>query len=121
MTEVRRLRTERGMTSQALADAARVSIATIRRMEQSSGKRKGSINITSACLVARALGVEVDKVFPDTELTEVGRSAQTGGNYNTKPIQIVRICPNPCCKMQVPNGVPADGTCEYCDASLAAA
>lgn len=108
----------RGLTSKELAVAAQVSIATISKMEQCSEKRKGNINITSACLVARALGVAVDEVFPNTELTEVGRPAQTGGSYGDHAERKIATCAE--CGTQVSNRERSDGLSDCCSAKLVA-
>lgn len=122
MTEVRRLRKDRGLTQVALAKAAQLSVATIQRMEQSPLKRKGGISISAAVAVARALEEEIDVVFNNFVLNPTqGRPAHTGASLNPpKHIRPAAHCPNPSCNMELPNSACAGSECENCSASLAA-
>lgn len=79
LTEVERLRKERGLTQQALARAAGVSATTISRMEHPPYR----ISIESACDVARALGIELGKLYQGGTISYgVGRPVRTGRPIN---------------------------------------
>jgi len=60
--KVRELREERGLDRRALAEAAGVSVDTIKRIEG----RKGAVRFDSARRVARALEVEHPRVLRAT-------------------------------------------------------
>jgi transcriptional regulator with XRE-family HTH domain len=119
LTQVERLRTARRLTQNELAIAAGVSVNTIWRMEMSSSERKGGISIETACLVARALKVEVSDVFPNTELNYVqGRPAQTGGQRTAKAHPKTMYCPK--CKTTASSMAIEIGLSECCETELVA-
>lgn len=120
MTEVRRLRKERGLTQAELARIARLSQMTISRMEMSPDKRKGGISISSAVAVARALEVEIDVLFHNFVLNPTqGRPAHTGTKLNLlKHVQLDIFCPK--CNTKVSNLAAENGQSECCEAELAA-
>ena len=103
LTEVHRLRTKRGLTQKDLATLAGISAATVGNMEKSPSERKGGVSIDAACNVARALGVEVDVLFPNTVLSYTrGRPIQTG--TETRPVRIIKpkvFCPALGCNTEV--------------------
>lgn len=63
MTELTRIRQERNLSQQRLADASRVNKATINQIER--GRR--SPNVETLEKLAAALGVEVADFFPKTQ------------------------------------------------------
>jgi transcriptional regulator with XRE-family HTH domain len=63
MTELTRIRQERNLSQQGLADAARVNKATINQIER--GRR--SPNVETLEKLAAALGVEVADFFPKAQ------------------------------------------------------
>jgi hypothetical protein len=89
-------------------------------MEIDWNERKGGISIDSACLVARAFGLEVSEVFPNTELSYnyQGRPAQSSGTTpNTKKSKRKHLtCPE--CGMEV-SLVHESGRSECCGAKVA--
>lgn len=65
MNRVRDLRLERGLSQEALARKAGLSLGAVRQVE--TGRRRPRLRTARA--IAHALGVSVDEVFPE-ELEE---------------------------------------------------
>ena len=120
MTELERLRKERGLTKKALAETAQLSTHTIARMEMSPKERKGGISIASAVAVARVLDVDLETSFPNFVLNPTqGRPAGSGCSVNLRmPVQLVVSCPG--CGTQVSTRESVIGLSECCTAKLAA-
>jgi DNA-binding XRE family transcriptional regulator len=120
LTEVRRLRKERGLTQKELAIAADLSQATICRIEKNPRERKGGISLESAVSVARALDIDVTDLFRGFVINPTqGRPPHSGTKLNyTKPIRISIVCPK--CNTLVSLKDAADGLSECCSAALAA-
>jgi len=94
LTEIERLRKARGLSKNELARKAGVATSTISRMETDPNELDGGIGIEAASLVAKALGEDVHKAFPDTTLNYTqGRPPQTG-----KPIDRKRHMPMGLCE-----------------------
>lgn len=64
MKHVKDLRTSAGMSQQQLADAAQVSIRTVRRIETEAAH---TITIDAASRIAAALGVTIDHLIGDQQ------------------------------------------------------
>lgn len=60
----RELRLERGLTQQATAERARVSVSTVRELDRGHRPRSGAVRHA----VADALGVEVDLLWPVAQI-----------------------------------------------------
>ena len=121
MTEVQRLRIERGLTMVQLADLAKISQQTIFKMEQDPSNRTSKISPAAAHAVAEVFDKELSSLFRTTELSDgnVGRPIRTGGELtNTQPIRIISFCPD--CNQQVSAREKNDGESECCSAKLAA-
>jgi transcriptional regulator with XRE-family HTH domain len=84
MRELTRIRQERGLTQQGLADASGVNKATINQIE--GGRR--SPNVETLEKLADALGVELADLFPKAQaplpLEELAASAQPRGRFAAK-------------------------------------
>ena len=75
-TQVRKLRLEKGLSQEQLAEKVKVSVRTIQRLE--SGQ---DVSIETLNLVAGALSVEVKDLFTDQKTKkEEGEHVQTASN-----------------------------------------
>ncbi len=81
MTELTRIRQERALSQQGLADASGVNKATINQIER--GRR--SPNVETLGKLAAALGVEVADFFPKAQASLPLEPVQRSGDRNSGP------------------------------------
>lgn len=107
--QLRAVRESLGLTRSELAELSNISICTISRIE--SGDTTFKVNEATADAIAKALYVEIQRIFDTGELSHLGRPPHTGA-----PLRLVRsnevICGN--CHL----AAPKRANCIHCDTPL---